>query len=30
MCKGLDNIIPSAPMAAGFYFISSFTGRYAY
>jgi hypothetical protein len=29
MSKGQDNRIPSAPMAAGFYFIGSFMGRYA-
>jgi hypothetical protein len=32
MCKGLEIYIPSAPLAAGFYFIGStgsFTGRHA-
>jgi hypothetical protein len=29
MCKGLEIHIPSAPLAAGFYFIGSFTGRHA-
>lgn len=29
MSKEQDYNIPSAPMAAGFFFVSSFTGRYA-
>ncbi len=29
MCKGLEILIPAAPMAASLYFISSFSGRYA-